>query len=130
MRRVNFNCETFARYSVASLIIIGALFLLIHAGCCRDHPKGGQKQPADGRITEGGRDWKDNPEVVSPLILREPLYDCTNVVWVSGFILGSEVTIFEGANPIGSSPEQWSARFRNEVEKWAKVAKSAGLAAN
>ena len=34
----------------------------------------------------------------------------------------------EGAIPVGSSPEQWSARFKNEVEKWAKVAKSAGLA--
>ena len=32
----------------------------------------------------------------------------------------------EGADPVGSSPEQWSARFKNEVEKWAKVAKSAG----
>jgi tripartite-type tricarboxylate transporter receptor subunit TctC len=35
----------------------------------------------------------------------------------------------EGAVPIGSSPEQWSARFRAEVEKWAKVVKSAGLSA-
>jgi tripartite-type tricarboxylate transporter receptor subunit TctC len=34
----------------------------------------------------------------------------------------------EGAVPIGSSPEQWSARFRNEVAKWARVAQSAGLA--
>jgi len=33
----------------------------------------------------------------------------------------------EGAIPVGSSPEQWSARFKNEVEKWAKVVKSAGL---
>ena len=33
----------------------------------------------------------------------------------------------EGAVPVGSSPEQWSERFKNEVEKWAKVAKSAGL---
>jgi tripartite-type tricarboxylate transporter receptor subunit TctC len=33
----------------------------------------------------------------------------------------------EGAVPIGSSPEQWSERFRGEVAKWAKVAKSAGL---
>ena len=33
----------------------------------------------------------------------------------------------EGAVPIGSSSEQWSARFKNEVDKWAKVAKSAGL---
>jgi len=35
----------------------------------------------------------------------------------------------EGAIPIGSSPEEFSARFKNEVEKWAKVAQSAGLAA-
>ena len=33
----------------------------------------------------------------------------------------------EGAVPIGSSPEQWSERFRSEVAKWAKVAQSAGL---
>ncbi|MCX7314369.1 MAG: tripartite tricarboxylate transporter substrate-binding protein, partial [Alphaproteobacteria bacterium] len=33
----------------------------------------------------------------------------------------------EGAIPIGSSPEQWSERFRNEVAKWARVAKNAGL---
>jgi tripartite-type tricarboxylate transporter receptor subunit TctC len=38
--------------------------------------------------------------------------------------------VHEGAIPVGSSPEQWSARFKNEIEKWAKVAKSAGLAAN
>ena len=36
----------------------------------------------------------------------------------------------EGAIPVGSSPEAWSARFKNEVDKWARVAKSAGLAAN
>jgi tripartite-type tricarboxylate transporter receptor subunit TctC len=34
----------------------------------------------------------------------------------------------EGAIPVGSSPEEFSARFRHEVEKWARVAKSAGLA--
>jgi tripartite-type tricarboxylate transporter receptor subunit TctC len=34
----------------------------------------------------------------------------------------------EGAEPIGSSPEQFAARFRNEVEKWARVSKEAGLA--
>ena len=34
----------------------------------------------------------------------------------------------EGAIPIGSSPEAFSARFRNEVDKWAKVVQSAGLA--
>jgi tripartite-type tricarboxylate transporter receptor subunit TctC len=34
----------------------------------------------------------------------------------------------EGAIPIGSSPEEFSARFKSEVEKWARVVKSAGLA--
>jgi len=34
----------------------------------------------------------------------------------------------EGAIPIGSSPEEFAARFQSEVEKWARVAKSAGLA--
>jgi tripartite-type tricarboxylate transporter receptor subunit TctC len=34
----------------------------------------------------------------------------------------------EGAIPIGSSPEVFSARFSNEMEKWARVVKSAGLA--
>jgi tripartite-type tricarboxylate transporter receptor subunit TctC len=33
----------------------------------------------------------------------------------------------EGAIPVGSSPEQWTARFRDEVAKWARVAESAGL---
>jgi tripartite-type tricarboxylate transporter receptor subunit TctC len=36
----------------------------------------------------------------------------------------------EGAHPIGSTPEQFAARFRNEVVKWAKVAKDSGLAAH
>jgi len=36
----------------------------------------------------------------------------------------------EGAEPIGSSPEQFAARFRNEVEKWARVSKEAGLASH
>jgi tripartite-type tricarboxylate transporter receptor subunit TctC len=36
----------------------------------------------------------------------------------------------EGANPVASSPEQWSARFKSEVEKWAKVSKASGLTGN
>ena len=34
----------------------------------------------------------------------------------------------EGANPIGSTSEQFSARFANEIEKWAKVIQASGLA--
>jgi tripartite-type tricarboxylate transporter receptor subunit TctC len=33
----------------------------------------------------------------------------------------------EGADPVGSSPEQFERRTRGEVEKWARVAKEAGL---
>ena len=35
----------------------------------------------------------------------------------------------EGANPIGSTPEQFAARFANEVEKWTRVIRDSGLAA-
>jgi len=36
----------------------------------------------------------------------------------------------EGADPVGSTPQQFSQRVASEVEKWAKVAKAAGLATN
>jgi tripartite-type tricarboxylate transporter receptor subunit TctC len=34
----------------------------------------------------------------------------------------------EGADPIGSSPQQFSQRVASEIDKWSKVAKAAGLA--
>jgi tripartite-type tricarboxylate transporter receptor subunit TctC len=36
----------------------------------------------------------------------------------------------EGADPVGSSPQQFAQRVASEVEKWARVAKAAGLATN
>lgn len=33
----------------------------------------------------------------------------------------------EGADPVGSTPEQFAARVKSELEKWAKVAKAAGM---
>jgi tripartite-type tricarboxylate transporter receptor subunit TctC len=36
----------------------------------------------------------------------------------------------EGADPIGSSPQQFGERVKSEVDKWARVAKAAGLATN
>ena len=36
----------------------------------------------------------------------------------------------EGADPIGSSPEQFAERLKSEITKWSKVIKSSGLAAN
>jgi tripartite-type tricarboxylate transporter receptor subunit TctC len=34
----------------------------------------------------------------------------------------------EGADPIGSTPDQFAARVRSEIAKWSKVSKDAGLA--
>jgi tripartite-type tricarboxylate transporter receptor subunit TctC len=33
----------------------------------------------------------------------------------------------EGADPVGSTPEEFAARVKSEIEKWSKVAKAAGL---
>ena len=33
----------------------------------------------------------------------------------------------EGSQPVGSTPEQFSAHIRNEVAKWRKLAKEANL---
>jgi tripartite-type tricarboxylate transporter receptor subunit TctC len=38
-----------------------------------------------------------------------------------------ERIIREGADPVGSTPEQFTDRFKNEIAKWSKVAKQAGL---
>jgi tripartite-type tricarboxylate transporter receptor subunit TctC len=32
----------------------------------------------------------------------------------------------QGMEPIGSSPEQFDALIKNEIEKWAKVVKQSG----
>jgi tripartite-type tricarboxylate transporter receptor subunit TctC len=36
----------------------------------------------------------------------------------------------EGADPVGSTPQQFSQRVGSEVDKWSTVAKAAGLASN
>jgi len=33
----------------------------------------------------------------------------------------------EGADPVGSTPEQFAERVKSEIEKWSRVAKAAGL---
>jgi tripartite-type tricarboxylate transporter receptor subunit TctC len=39
----------------------------------------------------------------------------------------SERIAREGSDPIGSTPEEFSKRFNSEINKWAKVAKEAGM---
>src|SRR5205823_8467747 len=36
----------------------------------------------------------------------------------------------EGAEPVGSTPEEFTARVASEIAKWSKVAKQAGLTGN
>jgi len=36
----------------------------------------------------------------------------------------------EGADPVGSSPQQFGERVKSEVDKWTRVAKAAGLMSN
>jgi len=33
----------------------------------------------------------------------------------------------DGSDPVGNSPEQYAAFLRNEIAKWAKVIKFAGV---
>lgn len=91
---------------------LGAVTLLLAAawplnGCRPRRPDRGPDQQG-GRVVEGGGQWRDNREVLSPIILREPLYACTNVVWVSGFIPGAEVIVREGSNVIATEVGHFS----------------------
>ena len=36
----------------------------------------------------------------------------------------------EGADPVGSTPEQFSIRIRSEIEKWSRVIKDANIKMN
>jgi tripartite-type tricarboxylate transporter receptor subunit TctC len=36
----------------------------------------------------------------------------------------------EGADPVGSTPEEFTKRVASEIAKWSKVAKAAGIAEN
>ena len=38
-----------------------------------------------------------------------------------------EVLTATGAEPVGSSPDEFARRLRDEIAKWAKVAKVAGI---
>jgi tripartite-type tricarboxylate transporter receptor subunit TctC len=33
----------------------------------------------------------------------------------------------DGAEPVGSSPEEFAAFIKSEIDKWAKVARAAGI---
>ncbi|HZP85689.1 MAG TPA: PQQ-binding-like beta-propeller repeat protein [Burkholderiales bacterium] len=58
----------------------------------------------DPHVQQGGERFKDNREVVSPLILQKPIYACTDTVVVKGFVTGAKLeVIVDGAStPAGT----------------------------
>src|SRR5262245_27030267 len=86
---------------LASLAVLALGGAAIFIGC----PPGGQvgRQSDEGEIVRG-KDLKDYPTVLSPPILDEPIYECTDTVFVKGFVPGAEVKVFVAGTvaPIGS----------------------------
>jgi outer membrane protein assembly factor BamB len=85
------------RPSSSALLVLVALALASGA-CGPDQPS---RSEDPGRVVEGGRDLKEDPQVLSPPIVGEPIYECASGVTVQGFIPGAKLTIFADGNPIG-----------------------------
>lgn len=61
----------------------------------------------DGQVEKGGERFKPNPQVVSPVILQNPIYACADTVVVKGFVPHAELRIFVAGvtTPIGTDPD-------------------------
>src|ERR1700681_1254896 len=79
-----------------SLILVSVALCLLY-GCGGGTPGNGNGD--DGRIVKNDGN-RDDPKVVSPPILGQPIYECTQGVWVSGFIPGARIDIFVSGNPM------------------------------
>ncbi len=53
----------------------------------------------DGHVVQGGDRFKPNPEVVSGLILQNPIYQCADTVVVKGFEPHAAIEVFVAGNP-------------------------------
>jgi outer membrane protein assembly factor BamB len=82
------------------------LIALTLAGCDR---KSGSKSDTveDGKVVPAG-DLKDDPKVLSAPILDQPIYECTETVFVRGFVPNADIQVFVAGNPApigqGKSP--------------------------
>jgi outer membrane protein assembly factor BamB len=52
----------------------------------------------DGKVVRVG-DVKEDPKVLSPPILDEPIYACSETVFVRGYIPGADIQVFAAGNP-------------------------------
>ena len=57
----------------------------------------------DQHVKKGSEKFRDNPEVISPLILHYPIYACANGVVVQGFIPGAEIFIYADGVQVGTT---------------------------
>ncbi|MCA1510563.1 PQQ-binding-like beta-propeller repeat protein [Bradyrhizobium sp. NBAIM01] len=65
-------------------------------------------QPAperDPHLQPGGGRFQNDPEVVSPLLLTRPIYECAQTVVVNGYVPDAQIEIYLAGqpNPIGSA---------------------------
>ena len=56
-------------------------------------------QDRDPNVQRGGQNFKDNPEILSSLILQRPIYECADTVVVNGYIPNAKVEVFIAGNP-------------------------------
>ncbi len=80
----------------SGLLLVTLAFWLAVPSC---GPGDSGTKEDEGQVVKDGRDLNDNPEILSPPILGEPIYECTNVVFVQGFVPGAEVLVFADADP-------------------------------
>jgi len=53
----------------------------------------------DPHVQHGGRRIKDDSKVLSPPILRKPIYECADTVVVQGFVPGAKIQVYVGGSP-------------------------------
>jgi tripartite-type tricarboxylate transporter receptor subunit TctC len=66
---------------------------------------------------------------VGPAAMPRPVVDKLNGALVAAIREpeNQKALVANGAEPVGSSPEEHAASIRSEIEKWKKVAKDAGI---
>src|SRR4051794_7718224 len=81
---------------ICKLAIAFSVFALASCG------PGDQDSRDDGTVVKDGSNLRDNPEILSPPILNEPIYECTSSVIVRGFVPDAEITVFADGSPVGN----------------------------
>jgi tripartite-type tricarboxylate transporter receptor subunit TctC len=64
---------------------------------------------------------------VGPPRLPTPIADKLHAKVVKGLTVAAVKERFEGAEPIGSSPEQFTAAYRQDLQRWARLVKAADI---